>query len=419
MFLRLLPVVGKAKPGTRLKGQEEYLTQVMALVLQQNPDLVVHLVQNWCDTTLSSTHSVHAEKAYNVPDRQSMCAIDIVIEDDQHLIFIENKLDAQLNQYVRMTEGEPLREDQLQRYHRTLAKERGDRTGHLLAILQRPPQGDHGDLPMYRGHRFWWDLYEVVRHQLPEPTEDEPASVWLQRELVRFFEQVHLDPPQPLRKDAFDIDHARRCLANVANDLLHMQPRLSTSGVLTLVAGAHTYEAWFTGSAAFQIRRKQAGLVERGLEKAFWSSGIDEQQSQLRELLTGIDEAPLASGDRRTIDAIASRSPGDHDRILRLVATIEQRFGPPMTGTNLAEAAEITFRLPNGMSVRIRPTAKQAFLIFSVGAVHLSDLKDRLTHVIPKLPTSTPKEQYNLPLSAFPEEQTTAVLDAVQPILER
>lgn len=225
-----MPNAGKSDSKARIQGQEEYLTQVVGSVLAEDPVLATEVVRSWGEATVLEAISVRTEVPYVAPPgfEAKAVQVDLVLESPEFLMFIENKVGAALNQYPTVAmDLDPV--DQVTLYHAVLERERGTRAARLL-VLCRDPQSGHEGLPLYRGHRFWWELYALVRERLKGPPPPHGHVAWLASEMMRFFEEVQLDPPAPLRQGhEFRSTDGLRVLAHAARRARGIEsPRMGT-----------------------------------------------------------------------------------------------------------------------------------------------------------------------------------------------
>ena len=193
LFLRLLP--GRRTRGGHVgaTGHEEYVTQILGAVLEADPGLTRLMLREWVGDLIDVDEGTSPVVATEVDasahsDTGERSRIDLVLEVPGHLIFVENKVGAGLNKYETVLDGKQIAEDQVQRYHRVLDAESGARMGHLIVLAQKPVASYA--LPLYRGHRHWWDLYAVIQRRL-EASDLPPAARYLEQALLRFLDEVH------------------------------------------------------------------------------------------------------------------------------------------------------------------------------------------------------------------------------------
>jgi hypothetical protein len=426
LFFALLPTAGRGGSETRIGGQETWLTQALAQVLRHEPGVARRLLADWFEIHVDDdvVPEVRDEDPYLAPwpeVKVKFPCIDLVLEVPGHLVFIENKLDSPLSQYLVVEpSGTTRRIHQAALYQQVLDHHHGDRDGHLV-VLGKHQRGDD-----YK-FKTWWDLHKLVEEHLrdAEPT----PGFWLAGQFLRFLTEVHLDPPKPLRPGpAFVPRHAARLLAEVGRGL-EAGAQINSGGTLTwmaLVPGEEReryHSAWFGKDephvGVLRFHRTKIGMLDAPpLAENFWYGDLEAQRAELLHLLRCAPSMPPADGARVT----AAEALSGNDEIgglgLQVARRIQARWGAvPTTGKKLSINPEVTFTLGPATSLRVRVTPKVAHLILSPPRAHLQAVREALLAVVGPPAAILRQFQVNLPIQQIRPEQIDAVLDVMVPFI--
>ena len=221
LFSRLLSTRDARRSKDGVKGHEEYLTQIMAFLLQQDEALARSWIGDWFGVRGATDIAVLAE---NTEDARSLggteYAVDLVVTFDgagrRHRAYVENKVEAKLNQY---DDGDGGKEDQVKAYADQLVRmcEKRREVGHLILCALRPQEDERGGLfaeasrCQWHKPRFWWDFYEIVRDHVAAGASSGEA-LWLQEQFLAFSEEKRLSTPRALDPARFDVEDAARLL---------------------------------------------------------------------------------------------------------------------------------------------------------------------------------------------------------------
>ena len=222
LFSRLLSTRASRRSKDGVKGHEEYLTQIMAFLLQQDKGLAIRWIRAWFKVPDATKIEVFPEDDAdaNKHNGDRHCTIDLKItfeaEGNQHRVYVENKVGAKLNQY---DDGEGGSKDQAEVYAEQLMRvcgETGDR-GHLILCALRPQEQDRTTLftadPRCVWHvpKNWWDFYDVVYTHVDRAASGGEVR-WLQQEFLSFCKEKRLSTPRAIRSEQFDVEDAARLL---------------------------------------------------------------------------------------------------------------------------------------------------------------------------------------------------------------
>lgn len=217
LFSRLLSNRASRASKEGYKGHEEYLTQIMAYMLETDPDLAKLWLRKWF--RIEGAHSIEivAEDSSDSnahPDLPSS-TIDVRVscldsEGTAHRVYVENKVEAKLNLY-KTGDGEV--EDQVEKYKTLLERvcTKSGEQGHIIVCGLRPQARlDPALAPRVQWHepKYWWDLAVMVRDHVAAS----PDAAWVQRAFVDFCEEQGLMPLEALRQDTITAEQARRLL---------------------------------------------------------------------------------------------------------------------------------------------------------------------------------------------------------------
>lgn len=413
LFLRLLPKMAERGSERRSDGHEEYITQTVGVVLQEDHGLVRRLLREWCslDPAAASPVRVLTERPYPAPAGfQSAVCVDLVIETDEALVFIENKVGASLNRYLA-TDGTA--RTQVDIYHAALLAARGKKDGHLL-VLCRDPQQEH-KLACYRGYRYWSELFDLIDGWRRDPSHPGGHAAWLQDQILAFFSEVDLDPPVALsRGPGFREAHARRLLAEAARRVQGLgNPRMPT-WLLYEWQGA----TWTVGFRGDQISIFEAGSGARTIDlpDAFWAGDVETQIAFLAALLLRVAGLPHAETARTPLeDALGQFAPANRELARQLKEILVGRWDcTPTTGQISRAVAEIGFRSPDGLAVRLGPYADNRLIL--VGGSRTAELREAVASLLGcPLPEPQAAMQVNVPLRLL----APAVLNPLIELFER
>lgn len=312
LFSRLLSTRASRQGKHGVKGQEEYLTQVMAFLLETDHRLARAWLQDWFgiggaqDIKIAAEYSKDSAPYSDLPDS----TIDIRVRcrdghDQQHLIYVENKVEAKLNVYK---DGDGVI-DQVEKYTELLervceASEDGLQ-GHLIVCGLRPQKPRSDQLtPHVRWHqpKYWWDFTELVRDHVDAPS----GAAWVQDEYLAFCAEQGLMPLEALRPETVTAEQARRLLGLAALDA-----RASSISTTCTETEQHSWEAtvYFTPSRSrvaarprywVSMSQKKGKPVETRaywvnvcdvgdpIGDGWWSLGLDAQRIALKNAIEGI-----------------------------------------------------------------------------------------------------------------------------------
>ncbi len=365
LFSRLLGTRASRTSKDGVKGHEEYLTQIMAFLLQQDSGLTARWLKAWFDLAPVGPVEVVAEdnsdSASHPGSKGGASTIDLRVSfaDDtgqSHRVYVENKVEAKLNQYACMS-GDTI--DQVEKYTRLLDAvcAHSGEAGHIVVcslwpLNDRPPQLT--ERVSWHPPRVWADFYTVVSDHVTEGASASPEAAWLQHQFLTFCKAHRLDPTKPLRP-GHDSEHARRILADASRQVGGLDnPRVAGSLLFGNEEGQ--WSVGFQADGLSVYKTGDGARVVPALDDDFWTADAKEQARQLAERIRNVAELKPADTARTPLGETLGRFKNHEPLAAFITEDLRARWGvEPSTGANKSEVAEIAFRHPEGRSIRLGP----------------------------------------------------------------
>lgn len=379
-------------------GCENYLTQITARVLAEDPSLVRKLLQEWVKISPDGKVEVFEELALSAGGAKT-AIVDMAIQAGPHWVFVENKTGSELNVY---TDGPDGTENQVDRYARALSMVAEPGHRHLL-VLTRKAIAKQKPRDSWRGAFFWWELHDLVRRHLSEQGRDTHDSrAWLQRELLGFLEKMDLAPPQPLRPESVSPIDAGKLFAEAAREYEPTGMSTVPGGVWLVEPGRNdAYFGLTPAGGQLAYVRNEGRRLPPPLGNDFWQADVPTQITTLLQRLKGVSSFPSPPSAPWETDELLALFGDDLSVAREIVALLSAVWPDPSRGDSTSANPEFSFRHGRRTVMRLRPTWTSGVLILTVGAKRLAAVRMEVERLLGReLPrkSNAPKEQLNIPL---------------------
>ena len=428
LFWRLM----RAEQNT-VAGHEDFVTEAFASVLVTDPALGKYIFEALLGVSLGPSSEIFfkTQSGYS-SSRVGSSSIDLEVRSKSCLIFIENKIEAKLNQYVIEAENKDEQEliNQLQKYDIVLSEmgpeEPVDR--HLIAIGQVPLETQSSTLTFYRLQAFWWDIYVLIQSYLSSSTRrnsEHEIEFWLAREFLRFMEFGKLSQPSPIRKNRFEPSDATRLLADAiqkAGGFTHARRAQSGRG-FSIRKDGRSYVVWFTEIGELRVFEVSAGaLMPTPMEADFWTASVDDQANCLVRIIKEIPVLDRDSSARVDLDSALNQFHENYELANYIVKKILERWPQnPETGRGVSKVKEIRMSV-SSFRVAVAPYSEFERLILIFGADRVPKVAGEIESLIPdmSLELHITSEQINIPLRSIgTKESADRVLNVISALSEK
>jgi hypothetical protein len=427
LFWRLM----RAEQNT-VAGHEDFVTEAFASVLVTDPALGKHIFESLLDVSLGPPGKIlfKTQSGYS-SSRVGSSSIDLEVRTESCLIFVENKIEAKLNQYVIEAENKDEQEliNQLQKYDIVLSEmgpeEPADR--HLIAIGQVPLEKQSSVLKFYRRQVFWWDIYVLIQSYLSSSTgnSDHEIESWLAREFLRFMEFGKLSQPMSIRKDYFEPSDATRLLADAiqrAGGFADANRAQSGRG-FSIKKDERSYVVWFTEIGELRVFEISSGALKPPpMDSDFWTASVDDQANCLTRIIKEIPGLDRDSSARVDLDSALNQFHENYELANYIVKKILERWPQnPETGKGVSKVKEIRMSV-GSFRVAVAPYATFERLILIFGADRVPEVAGEIESMIPgmSLELHITSEQINIPLRSIGTlENADRVLNVISALSDK
>jgi len=171
---------------------ENYATEALATLLSELPGYRQHLTQNLFGIETSDSASVKTQEHYQT-NKYGSAILDLVVEDEDNLIIIEAKIDADINVYRPQDEIDAEVCDQLQKYEDCIGLPESKKIS-IFTLTQHRPKIRSAKYRYYNcgsGNIRWHELHRATRGYALSLEERTPERYLLEH-YIQFMKEENM-----------------------------------------------------------------------------------------------------------------------------------------------------------------------------------------------------------------------------------